>query len=290
MIQPPRFSRWEIACLIAIGASLAAMFLFSCKGPARTILEAVTPPITGPKTPGPGTAPKTADDWRAEKARLLDLLDENHRANASLAQQIDAADNRANMAEKDAQQAEARTQAAWGRRIAFLCFALSVLVTILSFTPWGAILPKWAGPAGILAGIGILVAAQCWVWAFNHVLGLSIGAGCIGGVVALLALAKSGLLLRIRQTYASAIEAAHAAPTESKKLELTLHAKADALAAELKGGVHALGQRLRGKPVKTKDDVIALRTAAGTARLNAPELPEAPELMPTTVIVDKSDP
>lgn len=198
---------------------------------------------------------KTADEWRAQKQALLDKIDANKRENASLAQQIEAADQRAKQAEQEAQRATARTQAAWGRRIAFLCFAISVVATIVSFTPWGAILPKWAGPAGIAAGAAILVASSVWVWMAEHVIYFSIAAIVIGAAVALLAIFRGTLLLRIRNAYTKAVESATSDADE-------LNAKADSLAAELDAGVHALGQGLRGKAVKTWADVARLREAA----------------------------
>lgn len=201
--------------------------------------------------------PKSAEEWRSQKQALLDQIDANNRENASLAQQIDAADQRAKRAEQDAQQATARTQAAWGRRIAFLCFALSVVVTIVSFTPWGAIIPKWAGPAGIAAGGAILVASSVWVWMAEHVMYFSIAAIVIGAAVALLAIFRGTLLLRIRNAYAKAVESAASDADE-------LNAKADSLESELDAGVHGLGQKMRGKAVKTWDDVARLREEAAT--------------------------
>ncbi len=268
-MSQPHFTwrEWIFACIVVI--LLILMVLWGCKGPVARLLPSIPPaPIEKPVT-STTPAPKTADEWRAQKQTLLDCIDANDRANADLRQQIGASDRRTALAEQDAQRATARTQAAWGRRIAFAIFALSTLCTILSFTPWGAILPKWVGPAGCAAATSILVAAQSWVWVADHLMLMSTIAIALGAVVAGLVLLKSSILLRIRQTYCHAMETANGEADE-------LNAKAASLTAELDAGVHALGQRLRGKPRKTYADVIALQdAAAGKARtvpIVAPEL------------------
>lgn len=243
-----------------LGLLVPLLFFIGCQSVGERVAATVTPPPIEVKQPVKSLPePKTADEWRAQKQQLLDQIDANDRAHAQadalLREQVAASDRRAEQADRDAQQATARTQAAWGRRIAFLCFAASVLCTILSFTPWGAIIPKWAGPAGMAGGVSILIAAACWVWVADHLLPMALGVGGIGALVALIVIFKSTLLLRIRQTYSHAMENATSEADE-------LAAKANALEAELKGGVHALGQRLRGKAVKTWEDVVKLREAA----------------------------
>ncbi len=285
MKSSQRWTYWSAIGGFTLGFLLVA--LYSCNPVRSAVQSVIAPPIESHKPPVSATPePKTGDEWRAQKQSFLDQIDANDRANAVLRQQIGASDRRADIAEREAQRATVRTQATWGRRIAFLCFAASVLCTILSFTPIGKLLPMWVGPAGMSGGVAILVAAQCWVWVFNHILQLSIGAGCIGALIGLGLFFKSGILLRIRSTFAGDLEDAQKAPTLSKQMELTLQAKADSLAAELKAGVHAMGQRLRGKPIKTQADVVALRTAAGTARISVPD--PANDLMPTTQIIGKS--
>ncbi len=104
-------------------------------------------------------------------------------------------------------------------------------------------------------GVAILIAAQCWVWVNDHLMQLALTCGFIGALVALFLLFKSSLLLRIRQTYGAAMESA---TSEAD----VLTAKANSLEAELDAGVHKLGQRLRGKAVKTWADVAKLRDQA----------------------------
>lgn len=222
------------------------------------------PSSSGAPASGATPAPKSGDEWRAEKQRLLDLIGQRDAETAALRHQALEADRRAGEQDQEEAARELRQQAALGRKLAGLVFGLAVLLTIFSFTPWGAWVPRWAGPAGMAVGVGLLIAAQAWSGIAAHLTLLGIIALVAGAGVALLAMAKAGLLLHIRQGLTTRLESAQ---TDAEVLD----AKADALEAELLHGVHHLGQRLRKKPPKTHADVAELRAAANRAREGAPE-------------------
>jgi len=253
-------------CVLLI---LSLVILVACgetRKAAKTVAHALTPtlPTKGRLDHYPNCpAPKTSADWQADA--------EHWKNERDIALQLAHDDDvKVEQSEKRAQEQKAAEitaqhehEAAIGRWLAAIVFALGTAATIISFVPvWGAFIPKWAGPFGMGASIAILVAAQVWVWVANHIMTIALGTVVIGVVIALIVfhkgLLKAVKLLRIRQTYHDAMETA-----TNEADELT--AKANSLEAEIKAGVHSLGQALRKKPLKTLDDVVLLRNAASDA-------------------------
>lgn len=244
---PGALASWLVAllALVVLGGcfDLKALKKMPTLAEAKSIPKTVEPVATPDTTP-----PTTGDDWRAKAEQLRDERDQ-------LNALIVAADQRAKAADEAAARAARLAEATWTRRIAALVLLASVLVGVLSFTPWGAIVPRWIGPAGVVASLALLAAARAWVWVADHqaVLVCVVLGG--GAAAAWYALRQVSSLVGIRTAFAHQIETARG-PAD------ILHAKANALEAELSAGVHRLGQRLRGKPVKTSSDAQRLRDAA----------------------------
>jgi hypothetical protein len=211
-----------------------------------------------PPTAQPTPAPATVEDLKARESRLKDERDQLKQQLALKDQEIENNAKRVKEQEQADALAARKREATFARWIAGLCFAASVLITIISFTPYGAIIPKWAGPVGMGAGVVILVAAGIWVWVAEHLLYFYIGSGVVGALVLLFVGHKALLLVLSRQRFHDA--------SEGKAGADLIDLKASQIEAEIKLGVHTIGQRLRRKLPKTMADVMNMRIEAAAMR------------------------
>ncbi len=250
--------------LVRLAASglIVLLLLVSCGNKVPKLLKQSNSMSPKSALPCPSTGikkPATSEEWEAQVSQLR-----NERSDLAVQiknkdAQIEESERRANEQKQAEIQAQHEREASKGRWLAAICFGLSTLITIFSFIPgWGALVPKWAGPMGMVAGIVILIAAQIWVWVAMHILYLAIGAAGIGAFVLLFIIYKNGSLLMLRTWYNESMERA---TSEAERLRI----KATSLEKELNQGLHKMGQSLRGKPLKTMEDVTALRLAAITA-------------------------
>jgi hypothetical protein len=200
----------------------------------------------------------SGDDWRAEVERLRGERDTLARLSAENAAAIASAAQREEEARSDEERAAHRREAALGKWLAGVLAILSVVAGVVAWTPWGWWLPKWAGPAGLVCSSCLLVLAALWPAANDHALGIGmcLVAGCLT-VAAIIGL-RLGLLTWIRGGLAHDLE-------HAETLEDLAAAKAKALAAEIRHGVHAMGQAQRRKPTKGLADLARLRAQAKVA-------------------------
>ncbi len=255
-MQYPRLAGCGLLMLVLLLAGCGSTKNGSPKGNPGSKQPVASVPVRNAEG-GLGTAPRTSDEWRTYGEQLKNERDDALRIAHNKDNEIEIVNQRI----IDREQAEIRKEhaqeAAIGRRIAAICFGISTILTILSFLPiwWAKLIPKWAGPMGVAAGVALLAASFIWIWVADHIVYLSLGAGVIGVLVVLLIFKKGITLVSIRQWYQDLSE-----HTTSEAEEYSL--KAQALEREIQCGVHAAGQMLRGKPEKTLEDVAKLRKAA----------------------------
>ena len=255
-----------VAILLLLLAMLTGCSVFNDR-PLSVEAPATEKPIESPRP-----VPTNGDQWRREADALRKERD-------ALAGDLAVKDQAISTADRRADEADLAAQVAWGRRIAFLVFGLAVVVTVLSFTPWGKIIPWWVGPMGLAGAVGILVAARIW-----QAVGLNLGwiALVLGGLAAIpliLMARRIGILGRIRAEFTGDIErAADLQPVEAAAVVAA--AKLKAFTAEQCHGVHAMGQRLRGKKPKPAAHADALRRALAISVGDRELLPQTPGPLP----------